>query len=177
VHAAEPTSFRLSVWTAGEATVEGAVVFERALTRDIAVDATGRAVETVTSGPSLWTRSASTVAGLDAGPWAFRTLASPIVLGPTGVLHVVLTARGPREEAPDAAGRCVIRATVPTATDPRDVYGELLAGANVLLTLDENRNIARIIVRSAPDDPELVVELDVARVGEPQSITPPHSGR
>ena len=149
------------------------MVFERALTRDIAVDATGRAVETVTSGPSLWTRSASTVAGLDAGPWAFRTLASPIVLGPTGVLHVVLTARGPREEAPDAAGRCVIRATVPTATDPRDVYGELLAGANVLLTLDENR----IIVRSAPDDPELVVELDVARVGEPQSITPPHSGR
>ncbi|HZA79791.1 MAG TPA: hypothetical protein VE623_25710 [Acidimicrobiales bacterium] len=66
---------------------------------------------------------------------------------------------------------------MPTATDPRDVYGELLAGANVLLTLDENRNIARIIVRSAPDDPELVVELDVARVGEPQSITPPHSGR
>jgi hypothetical protein len=37
----------------------------------------------------------------------------------------------------------------------------------VSLTLDENRNIARIIVRSAPDDPELVVELDVAHVGEP----------
>jgi hypothetical protein len=62
-------------------------------------------------------------------------------------------------------------------TDPYDVYGELLAGANVLLTLDEDRNIARIIVRSAPDDLELVVELDVARVGEPPAIAPPHNGR
>jgi hypothetical protein len=58
-----------------------------------------------------------------------------------------------------------------------DAYGELLVGANVLLTLDEDGSIARIVVRSAPDDPELVVELDVARVGEPQAIAPPHSGR
>ena len=154
------------------------MVPEPGLTRDIAVYATGRAVETVTSGPDLWTRSASTVEALGAEPWAFRTSAGPLelALGPTAVLHLVLSARHPGEEAPDAAGRCVIRATVPTA-DPYDVYGELLAGANVLLTLDEDRNIARIIVRSAPDDPELVVELDVARVDEPPAIAPPHNGR
>jgi hypothetical protein len=178
MHAAEQSSFPLGGWTAGEATVEGTVVPERGLTRDIAVYATGRAVETVTSGPDLWTRSASTAEALGAEPWAFRTSAGPLelALGPTAVLHLVLSARHPGEEAPDGAERCVIRATVPTA-DPYDVYGELLAGANVLLTLDEDRNIARIIVRSAPDDPELVVELDVARVDEPPAIAPPHNGR
>lgn len=31
-----------------------------------------------------------------------------------------------------------------------------------MLTLDEDGNIARIVVRSAPDDSRLVVELDVA---------------
>jgi hypothetical protein len=171
VHAAEQSSFPPRGWTAGDVIIEGAVALKRGLTHDVAVDATGRAVETVTSGPNLWTRSASTVEELGADRWTFRTLTRPLVLGPTAVLHLVLSARDPQEEAPDAAGRCVIRATMP------DAYGELLVGANVLLTLDEDGSIARIVVRSAPDDPELVVELDVARVGEPQAIAPPHSGR
>jgi hypothetical protein len=89
--------------------------------------------------------------------------------------HLVLSARDPQEEAPDDAGRCVIRATVPAA-DRQDGYGELLVGADVLLTLDEDGDIARIVVTSAPDDPELVVELDIARVGEPQAIAPPDRG-
>jgi hypothetical protein len=176
VHAAERSSFPLRGWTAGDVVIEGAVALKGGLTHDVAVDATGRAVETVTSGPNLWTRSASTVEELGADRWTFRTLSRPLVLGPTAVLRLVLSARDPQEEAPDTARRCVIRATMPTANQP-DAYGELLVGASVLLTLDEEGSIARIVVRSAPDDPELVVELDVARVGEPQAIAPPHSGR
>jgi hypothetical protein len=174
VHAAEQSPFPPSGWTARDVTVEGAVVLEDGLTHDIAVDASGRAVEIMTSGPNLWIRRASTVEGLGADSWVFRASARPLALGPT-MLHVVLSARDPREETPDAAGRCVIRATMLTA-DPHDVYGELLVGTNVLITLDEDGNFAHIIVRSAPDTPELVVELDVARVGEPQAIAPPHSG-
>jgi hypothetical protein len=64
---------------------------------------------------------------------------------------------------------------VPAADRP-DGYGDLLVGADVLLTLDEDGDVARIVVRSAPDDPELVLELDVTRVGEPQAIAPPDSG-
>jgi hypothetical protein len=60
VHAAEQSSFRPGDWTARDVTVEGAVLLDHNLTRDVAVDATGRAVETVTSGPTVWTRSAST---------------------------------------------------------------------------------------------------------------------
>jgi hypothetical protein len=93
MHAAEQSSFPLGGWTAGEATVEGTVVPERGLTRDIAVYATGRAVETVTSGPDLWTRSASTAEALGAEPWASRTSADPLELAlrPTAVLHLVLS--------------------------------------------------------------------------------------
>ena len=145
------------------------------LTRDLTVDSTGRAVETVTSGPTVWTRSASTVDGLAAAPWAFRTVAGRTVLGTAAVTVVVLSAKDPREEAPDPAGRRVIHATVPAADRPAG-YGDLLAGADVVLTLDEDGDVARIVVRSAPDDPELVLELDIARVGEPQTIAPPHSG-
>jgi PASTA domain len=185
VHAAEQPSFPPSGWTPGDSTVEGGVMLEHGLTHDIAVDANGHAVETMTFGmTNLWTRSASTVEGLGASPWASRTLADPIALGPTGVVAlgptgvvgVIFAARDPREEAPDAAGRCVIRATVPAANQ-HDVYSELLAGADVLVTLDQDRNLARIVVRSAPEQPELVVELDLAHVGDPQAIAPPGSSR
>jgi hypothetical protein len=175
LHAAEEGRFPPSGRTARDVTVEGVVVLEDGLTHDIALDAAGRAVETMTSGPNLWIRRASTVEGLGADSWVFRASARPLALGPTAMLQLVLSARDPREETPDAAGRCVIRATMLTA-DPHDVYGELLVGTNVLITLDEDRNIAHIIISSAPDTPELVVDLDVARVGEPQAIAPPHSG-
>jgi hypothetical protein len=177
VYAAEQASLRPGGWTAGEATVEGAVVLEvRLLTRDIAVDATGRAVETVTSGPRIWTRSASTVDGLGTAPWALRTLAGPTLrlLGTTTAAYV-LSARDPREVAPDAAGRCVIRATMP-AVDRQDPHADLSVGADLLVTLEEDGNIARIVVTSAPDDPELVLELDIMQIGEPQAIEPPDSG-
>jgi hypothetical protein len=175
VHAAEQDSLRPGGPTAGDVSVEGAVLLAHELTRDLAVDSTGRAVETVTSGPTVWTRSASTVDGLAAAPWEFRTAAGRTVLGTAAVTVLVLSAKDPREEAPDPAGRRVIHATVPAADRPAG-YGDLLAGADVLITLDEDGDVARIVVRSAPDDPELVLELDIARVGEPQTIAPPHSG-
>ena len=175
VHAAEQSLLRPGGWTAGDVSVEGAVLLSHGLTRDLTVDSTGRAVETVTSGPTVWTRSASTVDGLAAAPWAFRTVAGRALLGTAAVAVVVLSAKDPREEAPDPAGRRVILATVPAADRPAG-YGDLLVGADVLLTLDEDGDVARIVVRSAPDDPELVLELDIARVGEPQTIAPPNNG-
>ncbi len=182
VHAAEPTppsfpwqsSFRPGGWTAGDVTVEGTVM-EHALTHDRAVDSTGRAVETVTSGPSVWTRSASTVEGLGAAPWAFRTSAGPTLLGTAAVAYLVLSAGDPRGVAPDADGRCVVRATLPAA-ERQDGHAYLPVGAVLLVTLDEDGNIARVVVTSAPGDPELVLEFDIMHIGEPQAIAPPDSG-
>jgi hypothetical protein len=178
VHGAKQSPFRPGEWTAREVSVEGAVVLEHALTHDIAVDAGGRAVETVTSGPTVWTRSASTVDGLGTAVWASRTSVGPELRlrGTAAVAYLVLSARDPREVAPDAAGRCVIRASMP-AVDRQDPHADLSVGADLLVTLDEDGNVARIVVRSAPDDPELVLELDIMQIGEPQAIAPPGSGR
>ena len=177
VHAAEQSPFRPGERMAGDATVEGGVVLEHGLSHDIAVDASGRAAETVTSGPKVWIRSASTVDGLGTAPWAVRTsVGLPLpLLGTAAVTYLLLSARDPRPLAPDPAGRCVIRASMP-AVDRRDPYADLSVGVDLLVTLDEDGNFARIVVTSAPDDPELVLDLDITQIGEPQAIAPPDSG-
>jgi hypothetical protein len=176
VHAAEQSAFRPGDWTAPDVTVEGAVLMSHGLTRDVAVDATGRAVETVTSGPTVWTRSASTVDGLSDDPWEFRSVPGPATLGTAAIARLMFSATAPREAARDAAGRRVIHATLPPA-DPREGYGHLLDDAELLLTLDGDGDIARIAVRSATrGDPDLVVELDFMRLGEPQAIAVPEDG-
>ena len=76
--------------------------------------------------------------------------------------------------APDPAGRCVIRVSMP-AVDGRDPYADLSVGVDLLVTLDGDGNLARIVVTSAPDDPELVLDLDITQIGEPQAIAPPDS--
>jgi PASTA domain len=177
VHAAEQSPLRPGGWTAGDATVEGAVVLEQGLTHDIAVDASGRAAETVTSGPKVWTRSASTVDGLGTAPWAVRTsVGRPLpLLGTAAVTYLLLSGRDPKPVAPNPAGRCVIRASVP-AVDRRDPYADPFVGVDLLVTLDGDGNLARIVVTSAPDDPELVLDLDITQIGEPQAIALPGSG-
>jgi hypothetical protein len=173
VHAAEQSAFRPGDWTARDVTVEGAVLISHGLTRDVAVDATGRAVETVTSGPTVWTRSASTVDGLGDEPWEFRSAPGPATLGTAAIARLVFSATGPSEAARDATGRRLIHATLPPA-DPREGYGHLLDDAKLVLTLDADGDIARIAVRSAArGDPDLVVELDIKRPGEPQAIALP----
>jgi hypothetical protein len=57
-----------------------------------------------------------------------------------------------------------------------DPYAELSVGFDLSVTLDEDANLARIVVRSAPDDPELVLDLDITQIGEPQAIAPPDGG-
>jgi hypothetical protein len=175
VHAAEQSLFRPGDWTAGDVTVEGAVLMSHGLTRDVAVDATGRAVETVTSGPTVWTRSASTVDGLSDGPWEFRSAPGPPLLGTAAMARLIFSATDPSEAPRDASGRRLIHATLPPA-DPREGYGDLLAGAELSLTLDVDGDIARIAVRSARGDPDLMLELDIMRLGEPQAIALPEGG-
>jgi hypothetical protein len=172
VHAAEQSAFRPGGWTGRDVTVEGAVLMTPGLTRDVAVDATGQAVETVTSGPIVWTRSASGVDGLADEPWEVRSAPGPARLGTAAVARLILSATAPSEAARDATGRRVIHATLPPA-DPREGYGDLLDDAELVLMLDPDGDIARIAVRSAQDDPDLVVELDIKRLGEPQAIALP----
>jgi hypothetical protein len=175
VHAVGQSAFRPGDGIALDVRVEGAVLLNHGLTREVAVDPMGRAGETVTSGPTMWTRSTTTAEGLGAEPWEVREPAGSISLGMAAVAPLVVSATDPREEPPDPDGRRVIRGTMPAA-DRQDGDDDLLASADLVVTLDEDGNIARMIVSSTPVDPRLRLELDITRLGEPQAIAPPDDG-
>ncbi|HEY6415335.1 MAG TPA: hypothetical protein VIX41_03825, partial [Acidimicrobiales bacterium] len=150
---------------------------QSALAREIAADVDGRAEETLTSGTTVWTRSAASADTLDGVPWTVRpgALEAATTLDMQTVARLITTAGDPRGEAPDAAGRRVIRATLPTR-DNGDGNQLPLGGADVLLSLDDAGNIAHIVVTWPPRDPELVLDVEISGHNQPQEISPPDRG-
>ncbi|HZA00352.1 MAG TPA: hypothetical protein VE575_16445, partial [Acidimicrobiales bacterium] len=73
---------------------------------------------------------------------------------------------------PDAAGRRAVRATLPS-----DAVEEPWAAADVVLTLDDRGEVARIAVEPEPGRPPFEVELDIVAVGGPQTVVPPEIGQ
>jgi hypothetical protein len=177
VHAAGPSALRPGSSMATDMTVEGAVRLPQSITRDVAVDDRGGAVETVTSGSTVWSRTAANIDGLDAAAWEVagpshaRNGGYPGRLGAALVVDVLRSAGDRHGDGTDAAGRPVLRATVPP--DDRDErYGDALDGADVSVTLDESGGIARVVLTSAETDPRLVLRLDIVRLGDPGVIAP-----
>jgi hypothetical protein len=161
----------------GDLTVEGAVLLDASLAREVTADARGRAEETLMSGTTVWTRSAASTGGLDAVPWAVHPAAIEAagMLDMQVVAQLVATAGDPRGEAPDAAGRRVIRATLPSRDDRQ---GNLLplAGADVLLSLDDAGNVAHIVVTWPPHEAQLILDVEISGHNQPQDIAPPDRG-
>ena len=175
VHADGYSIFRPGGQPAPDVTVEGAVLLEHSLSRDVAVGPSGRAMETVTSGSTVWTRNAATAEALDTSEWQLAPSDGTSSLGTTAVALMAISAGNPQEEPPDAGGRRVIRGTLP-AGDQRVGDSSLLAEGELVITLDEDGDIVRLVVASAPEDPQLRLELDITRIGESQAIIPPEDG-
>jgi hypothetical protein len=190
VHATGPSPVRPGTWLARDVIVEGAVLLPHAITREVAVAATGRAVETITSGQTAWSRIASTAGGLAHAPWEMVVSTDSAPPGPPGAFDatrpnrlgvalladVVRSSGNRRSDPSDAAGPRTLHAEAPLNT-PDLRYGELLAGAEVSLALDQAGNVDHIVVTSAPvDDPQLVVRLAIERLGQPALITPAEIG-
>jgi hypothetical protein len=190
VHAAGPSPVRPGTWLARDVTVDGAVLLPQAITREVAVSASGGAVETITSGQTAWSRTASSAGGLARAPWRLMvspgatqprpsdavTATRPKRLGMALMADVVRSAGNRHSEPPDAAGRRRLRAVAPkNAAGLR--YGELLAGAEVSLVVDGSGDVDHIAVTSVPvDDPQLAVQLAIERLGEPALIRPAEVG-
>jgi hypothetical protein len=181
VEAAEPSAVRPGPPAARHVTVDGAVRLPQSITRDVAVDDQGGAVETVTSGSTVWSRTAPSVDTLAAAPWEVVApthapdVGSPDRLG-VALLADVLRAAGDRQrDGTDAAGRRVLRATVP-ADDRDDRYGDALDGADVRITLDESGEIGHVELTSADGRPRLVLRLDIVRPGDSGVISPDDVG-
>jgi hypothetical protein len=186
VKATETSPLRPGTWIGSPVTVEGAVLLPHDITREVAVGAGGAVVETVTSGPTVWTRSGGDAAALADVPWEVVASPDPMParppfpavplssrLGIALVVDVLRAAGDRRADPPDASGRRALRATVPEG----ERYGELLMGADVSLVLDDAGDIAHLALTSAPGDgPGLVVDLEVERLGEAGLVTPEDVG-
>lgn len=194
VRAAEPSPMRPGGPAGTEVTVEGAVLLPASVTREVAIDDHGRAAETVTSGATVWRRTAPGPDDLAEGPWAlvddpgaavgpWDDVDRPGRLGIALVSDVLRSARNPREVEPDGANR-VFRADIPPDDRDRgaaicfgcDRYGDLLAGGQVTVTVDGGGDIARLVVASPGPDPGLVLDLEIERLGDPDLVTPAHVG-
>jgi hypothetical protein len=177
VHTAATQPFGAGRSLVGDLVVEGAVRLQSALAREIAADVGGRAEETLTSGTTTWTRRAASADALDGVPWTVRPgpLEAATTLDIQTVARLITTAGEPRGEAPDPAGRRVIRATLPTRDDGD---GNLLplGGADVLLSLDDAGNIAHVVVTWPPRDPQLVLDVEISGHNQPQQIALPDRG-
>jgi hypothetical protein len=177
VHADAARPFGAGPSAVGDVTVEGAVLRDVSLAREVTVDARGRAQETLMSGTTVWTRSAAATGGLAAARWAVH----PGTVEPSGMLdmpvvaELIATGGDPRGEAPDAAGRRVIRATLPTRDDGE---GHLLplGGADVLLSLDDAGNVGHIVVTWPPQEAQLLLDVEISGHNQPQDIAPPDRG-
>jgi hypothetical protein len=178
VHATATRPFGAGASAVGDLTVDGAVLLRHALAGQVAADSGGRLVETITSGPTVWTRTAADPDSLGGAPWQVRVATGPAadmldMLDMQTLARLITTAGDPRGEPPDIAGRRVIRATLPS----RGVgAGTLLPGADVLFSLDAGRDVAHVVVTWPARDPQLVLDLEIFGHNQPQDIAPPDRG-
>lgn len=183
VHAPGPDGpARPGAWLAEDVTVEGAVLLPPSITREVAVDGSGRAAETVTSASTAWSRTAETVDGLAAATWEVvrppeTWSAEPDSrLGIALIADVLRAARDRRRDPPHGSGGRTLRATVPTEgrLQPRV---EMFAGAEVSIDLDATGDVTRVAVTAGPAaEPRLAVDLDLDRLGDPGLVTPADVG-
>jgi hypothetical protein len=181
----EPNAVRPGTWLATEVTVEGAVV-AGSISREVATDRRGHAVETVTSGPFAWSRMRPPTGGFEAAAWRIARAPDPlpsprvvtlrpIRLGPPLVVDAIRLA-GNRRSDPPPPGGTELRTLRGTAqVDDRDNPGvdDLLDRAEIVLWVDEHDNPTRVRLTTTPaDDPRLVVDLTLDHLGEPDLIAP-----
>ncbi|HZA00353.1 MAG TPA: hypothetical protein VE575_16450 [Acidimicrobiales bacterium] len=187
VHGGGPSRLRPGPRLPAAVTVEGAVRLPQSITREVAIDESGHAVETVTSGPRVWARSAPSAGDLADAPWRVverslepRTqeanwVPRPTRLGIALVADALWAARDVHNVAPALGGRRLLAATVPEDSWNRR-FGDALAGATVTIGVDGAGDIARLAVESAAPHPQLELDVDIDRLGEPDVISPADVG-
>ncbi|MGH9193993.1 MAG: hypothetical protein ACRDZ0_16160 [Acidimicrobiales bacterium] len=167
---------RPGLWLAVEVTVEGEVVMSSGRVHEIAVDGSGRATETVTEGPVVWGRLATSREALPGATYLPITDESGAQRAGKGValLPTWLDSTVDRQDAgTDDRGNRVLRATLPAGVLGETVDGRPAGDATVVLTLDAAGDPLRVEVTSVPTGPPLRLALDLVGIGEPVLIDVP----
>jgi hypothetical protein len=167
---------RPGLWLAVDLTVEGEVVTSAESVHEIAVDGSGRAAETVSEGPVVWGRLATSREALPEATYLPITEESGGQAAGKGValLPAWLDSTVDRQDAgTDGRGNRLLRATLPASALGEIVDGRAAGDASVLLTLDAAGDPVRVEVTSVPTGPPLRLALDLVRIGEPVVIDLP----
>ena len=173
--ATDVSHVRPGLWLAVDLTVEGEVETSAESVHEIAVDGDGRATETVSAGPLVWGRLATSRDGLRDATYLPITEESGQGAGKgAALLPAWLEATVDRQDAgTDERGHRVLRATLPASVLGEVVDGRPAGDASVLLTLDAAGDPVRVEVMSVPSGPPLRLALDLLRIGEPVVIDLP----
>jgi hypothetical protein len=181
VHAPAASDARPAHGPASDVTVDGEVQWPLR-THDVAVDASGRAVETITVGPSIWQRAAPSEDRLTTTPYAFvgdvATWNSAVVPFGAGAARLPgwLTATTDRARRSTADGRRTFVATLPAGRLGDVGAGEPRTDAEVVLTVDAEGDPLRIEVAlpgEAATGSAWRVSLDISAIGDPVAIDVP----
>jgi hypothetical protein len=167
---------RPGLWLAVDLTVEGEVVTSAGRVHEIAVDGSGRAIETVTEGPVVWGRLAPTREALPEASYLSITEESGVQRAGKGaaLLPTWLDSTVDRQDAgTDDLGNRVLRATLPASVLGEIVDGRPAGDATVVLMLDAAGDPVHVEVTSVPTGPPLRLALDLVGIGEPVLIDLP----
>ena len=168
---------RPGLWLAVDLTVEGEVVtLSAGRAHEIAVDGSGRAIETVTEGPVVWGRLAPTREALPEASYLSITEESGVQRAGKGaaLLPTWLDSTIDRQDAgTDDLGNLVLRVTLPASVLGEIVDGRPAGDATVVLTLDAAGDPVHVEVTSVPTGPPLRLALDLVGIGEPVLIDLP----
>jgi hypothetical protein len=168
-HATDVSHVRPGMWLAVEVTVEGEVVTSAHRVHEISVDGAGRAAETVTDGPTVWSRAATSPATLGEVDYLGITEHSGRESTSKGLalLPAWLASSVDRRDAgTDDLGRRLLRASLPAAVLGEIVDGRPAADADILLALDAAGDPVRVEITSVPNGPPLRLALDISRIAE-----------
>jgi hypothetical protein len=182
VHARSASDARPAQAPATDVTVEGEVDWP-ARTRDIAVAGSGRAAETITVGPTIWQRQASSKSRLDrarftyAGDvptWAIFDLVGFHTDGPSGAgaarlpgwLMATIGARLVTDDHGRHTYRALLRAKALGETDPHTPSGD----GEVTLTVDDDGVPTHVEVEAGPG---WHLDVDLDAIGDGVTIDPP----
>jgi hypothetical protein len=167
---------RPGLWLAVDVTVEGQVLTSADRVHEIAVDGSGGASETVTEGPTVWGRVATSreaLAGASYLPITEESGVDPagkgVALLPTWLESTV----DRRDAGTDELGHRVLRATLPASVLGEIVDGRPADDADVVLTLDTAGDPVHVEITSVPPAPPLRLSLDLIGIGEPVLIDLP----
>jgi hypothetical protein len=174
--ATDVSHVRPGLWLAVDLTVEGEVETSAESVHEIAVDGGGRATETVSAGPLVWGRLATSREALADATYLPITEESGGQAARKGaaLLPAWLDSTVDRQDAgTDGRGHRLLRATLPASVLGEVVDGRPAGDASVLLTVDAEGDPVRVEVTSMPAGPPLRLALDLLRIGEPVVIDVP----